>query len=149
MPSNLLGLLCSALLLCGCDSHVTSSKQPQTFFITTRQPISLETPGLSLEEITKIFEQAGLSIAPHQSLHVKIESSLESNNVSCPLKATTVQETFLRLTLYTDREEVYRLQYNGLYTIKHADIKRLILQMKKEMVKEGSFGRLEPSEKRY
>ncbi len=81
--------------------------------------------------IQRLFEQAGFILDASEKTGIMLESNLDAN-LTCTL-SNMPKESYIRLTLYQDRQEFYKLQRNKTGTMNCEDIETLIAKLKKEV----------------
>ncbi len=97
---------------------------------TQNSPITLHVNYLQ-QEMTELMMQKGFAINANALFNLVIESSWDVH--ACALKPLSSYENFIRITLYKDREEYYKIQLNQQATLTFNDFKFVIQKMCEEI----------------
>jgi len=122
-------------LVTGCGTYsIQSHKNTPDFFLSPHTSITLHVNQFS-NDIKKVLQRKGFLIETHRPLNIVIESSLDKH--SCALKPLVSYENYIRITLYKEDVEYYRIQLNQQSSLELDDFKMLIQKMCEEL-KEGN-----------
>ncbi len=126
-------LIFSFLIACDGSQHSFSRKNDPDFYMSLHTPLALQNHTVFCKtiDVQRLFEQAGFILDASKRTGIMLESSLDAN-LTCTL-SNMPKESYIRLTLYQDRQEFYKLQLNKTGTMNCEDIKTLIEKMKKEV----------------
>lgn len=126
-------LIFSFLIACDGSQHSFSRKNDPDFYMSLHTPLALQNRTAFCEAVViqRLFEQAGFILDASEKTGIMLESSLGAN-LTCTLSNVS-KESYIRLTLYQDRQEVYKLQRNKTGTMDCEDIETLIVKLKKEV----------------
>lgn len=97
---------------------------------TQNTPIALHVNYLQ-QEMTELVVKKSFVINANAAFNLVIESSLDVH--ACALKPLSSYENFIRITLYKDREEYYKIQLNQQATLTFNDFKFVIQKMCEEI----------------
>ncbi|WP_442764311.1 hypothetical protein [Sulfurospirillum cavolei] len=126
-------LIFSFLIACDGSQHSFSRKNDPDFYMSLHTPLALQNRTAFCEAVViqRLFEQAGFILDASEKTGIMLESNLDAN-LTCTL-SNMPKESYIRLTLYQDRQEFYKLQRNKTGTMNCEDIETLIAKLKKEV----------------
>jgi len=126
--------ICTLLLIpiftIGCGEVITSKHYNPSFKLTA--PILLTIESTEIQKMDVLFESYGFTIDPQSNLHVNITTTpLETH---CPLNGPSISKVFfIRISVYKENVEQYRIQLNQKEPIRREDIEKILIKMKKEI----------------